>query len=232
MRPRALAVFALPLLLATLVLPKDGDEAGTVLRVVDGDTLQVRIDGRKEKVRLIGVDTPESVDPRRPVQPFGKEAAEFTRRLAGGKAVTLRGEDGTPGRDRYNRLLRYVYLPDGTLLNAEIIRQGYGHAYVRQPFSRLEEFRTYERQAREKGLGLWARGAPGGRPTAARRTVSQPPPAGKAAFVGSIRGRVYHRPGCERAGKIVPANRITFIGTREARSAGYAPCKACRPPAG
>ncbi len=230
MRPRALAAIALSLLLGTLALSTAGDEAGTVLRVVDGDTLQIRIGGRTEKVRLIGVDTPESVDPRRPVQPFGKEAAEFTRRLAGGKGVTMRGEPGAPGRDRYNRLLRYVYLPDGTLLNAEIIRQGYGHAYVRQPFSRLEEFRTYERQAREKGLGLWARGSPGARPAAAQRTVSQPPPAARPLFVGSLRGRVYHRPGCERAGKIGPANRITFIGSREARTAGYAPCKFCRPP--
>ena len=124
MRPRALAAAVVPLLLGVLAFSAAGDEAGMVLRVVDGDTLQVRIGGRAEKVRLIGVNTPESVDPRRPVQYFGKEATDFTRRLAGGKGVTLRGEHGAPGRDKYNRLLRYVYLPDGTLLNAEIIRQG------------------------------------------------------------------------------------------------------------
>ena len=231
MRPRALAAAVVPLLLGVLAFSAAGDEAGTVLRVVDGDTLQVSIGGRAEKVRLIGVDTPESVDPRRPVQYFGKEATDFTRRLAGGKGVTLRGEPGAPGRDKYNRLLRYVYLPDGTLLNAEIIRQGYGHAYVRYPFSRMEEFRTYERQAREKGLGLWARDAPGARPALSQRAVSKPPPAGQAPYVGSRRGNVYHRPDCERARKISLANRISFAGPREARSAGYAPCKICRPPA-
>src|SRR5258706_15784232 len=109
MRPRASAAFVFPLLLALPVLAA-GDEVGSVLRVVDGDTLQVRIAGRAEKVRLIGVDTPESVDPRRPVQYFGKEAAEFTRSLAAGRTVTLRGEEGAPGRDKYNRLLRYVFL--------------------------------------------------------------------------------------------------------------------------
>lgn len=170
MRPRALAAVLVSLLLGTLALAAAGDEVGTVLRVVDGDTLQVRVAGRAEKVRLIGVDTPESVDPRRPVQRFGKEAAEFTRRLASGRTVRLRGEDGTPGRDKYNRLLRYVFLPDGRLLNAEIIRLGYGHAYLRYPFSRMKEFRAYERQAREQGLGLWAGAAPGARPA-----FSQPP---------------------------------------------------------
>src|SRR5262245_13534881 len=179
MRPRASAVCALPLLLAVASLATAGDQAATVLRVVDGDTLQVRIDGRSEKVRLIGVDTPESVDPRRPVQFFGKEAAAFTRGLASGKRVTLRAEDGTPGRDKYNRLLRYVFLPDGRLLNAEIIRLGYGHAYLRYPFSRMEEFRSHERSARAGHLGLWAREAPSAGPGIGRQAVAQPAPMGR-----------------------------------------------------
>jgi micrococcal nuclease len=160
MRPRASAVLALVLLLGTLVASTARDETGTVLRVVDGDTLVVRIGGRAEKVRLIGVDTPESVDPRRPVQYYGREASEFTRRAAGGKRVTLLRETGTGDRDRYGRLLRYVVLPDGSLLNGEIIRQGYGHAYLRYPFARMEEFRALERQARDRHLGLWAPGPP------------------------------------------------------------------------
>ena len=223
MRPRALAAVVVPLLLGILALAAAGDEAGTVLRVVDGDTLQIRIGGKAEKVRLIGVDTPESVDPRRPVQHFGKEAAEFTRRLASGSRVTLRAEDGAPGRDKYDRLLRYVFLPDGRLLNAEIIRLGYGHAYTRYPFSRMKEFRVYERQAREKGLGLWAGGAPGERPA-----VSQPgSSAREESCVGSLRGRIYHRPACVRAGRIDPDNRIAFADSREASAAGYQPCKLC-----
>jgi micrococcal nuclease len=133
-----------------------------VVRVVDGDTLVVAIDGREEKVRLIGVDTPESVDPRRPVEYFGREASAFLSGLVEGKRVALAGGAGSQNRDRYGRLLRYVYLEDGTLVNAEIIRRGYGLAYTRFPFERMEEFRGYERQARAQGRGLWTEAsAPG-----------------------------------------------------------------------
>ena len=121
-----------------------------VVRVVDGDTLLL---DRKERVRLIGVDTPETVDPRRPVQRFGKEASAFTKRMVEGKKVRLEyDQDRT---DRFGRTLAYVYLEDGTFLNAEIVRQGYGHAYTRFPFKYLEEFRGYEREAREAQRGLW-----------------------------------------------------------------------------
>lgn len=225
MRPRASAAFLLLLLLALPVLAASGDEVGTVLRVVDGDTLQVRVAGRAEKVRLIGVDTPESVDPRRPVQYFGKEAAEFTRSLASGRTVTLRGEEGAPGRDKYNRLLRYVFLPDGRLLNAEIIRLGFGHAYLKYPFSRMEEFRAHERRARVQGLGLWAAGAPGAQPA-----VAQTAPLGRGPLVGSLRGSTFHRPGCVKAARIDPANRIVFADSREATAAGYGPCRVCLGP--
>lgn len=155
MRPRALAVCVAALVCALAASAARGQPV-RVLRAVDGDTLEVVIDGRKEKVRLIGVDTPESVDPRRPVGFFGKEAAAFTRRLVAGRRVLLEADPDAFDRDRYGRLLRYVHLPDGTLVNAEIIKQGYGHAYVKYPFSKMEEFRSYERRAREKGLGLWS----------------------------------------------------------------------------
>lgn len=123
----------------------------TVARVVDGDTLV--LDGN-ERVRLIGVDTPESVDPRRPVEYFGKEAAAFLRQVAEGRRVRL--EFGDEARDRYGRTLAFVYLEEGTFLNAEIIRQGYGHAYTRHPFRYAGEFRALEREARENQRGLWS----------------------------------------------------------------------------
>ncbi len=122
------------------------------VRVIDGDTIV--LDGG-ERVRLIGVDTPETVDPRRPVQYFGKEASAFTRRMVQGKNVRLEQVEDT--RDRYGRTLGYVYLADGTFLNAEIIRQGYGHAYTRFPFRYERQFIEFEREARENGRGLWAR---------------------------------------------------------------------------
>ncbi len=121
-----------------------------VVRVVDGDTLLL---DRKERVRLIGVDTPETVDPRRPVQRFGKEASAFTKRMVEGKKVRL--EYDQDRRDRFGRTLAYVYLEDGTFLNAEIVKQGYGHAYTQFPFKYLEESRGYEREAREAQRGLW-----------------------------------------------------------------------------
>ena len=122
------------------------------VRVIDGDTIEL-VGG--ERVRLIGVDTPESVDPRRPVEYFGKEAAAFTHRLAEGKTVRLEFDRETV--DTYGRTLAYVYLPDRTLLNGEIIRQGYGHAYTRFPFRFEREFVALEREARGAGRGLWAR---------------------------------------------------------------------------
>jgi micrococcal nuclease len=124
----------------------------TVTRVIDGDT--VVVDG-VGTVRLIGVDTPETVDPRRPVQSFGREASDFTKQLATGKRVRLEfDQDRT---DRYGRTLAYVYLqPENLLLNAEIIRQGYGFAYTQFPFRMMADFSALEREAREAGRGLWA----------------------------------------------------------------------------
>jgi len=129
-----------------------GPEERLCVRVIDGDTLE--LDGG-ERVRLIGVDTPESEDPRRPTEYFGKEAAAFTRRLAEGKTVRL--EFDREMVDAYGRTLAYIYLPDQTLLNDEIIRQGYGHAYTRFPFRYEREFVILEREARAAGRGLWAR---------------------------------------------------------------------------
>lgn len=131
------------------------EEVGTVVKVVDGDSLEVDLDGRIEKVRLIGVDTPEMGRKDRVVEYFATEAAAFTRKLAQGKRVTLEKDPEGDTRDRYGRALRYVHLPDGRMLNAAIVAEGYGHAYTRFPFSRLEEFRELEREARDAGRGLW-----------------------------------------------------------------------------
>ncbi len=127
-------------------------DARLCVRAIDGDTIEL---AGGERVRLIGVDTPETVDPRRPVEYFGKEASGFTGRMAEGKLVRLAYDEDS--YDRYGRTLAYVYLEDGTFLNAEIIRQGYGHAYTRFPFRYQEEFLALERDAREHERGLWAR---------------------------------------------------------------------------
>jgi micrococcal nuclease len=127
-----------------------------VVKFDDGDTIVVDMSGAEEKVRFIGVDTPETHDPRKVVQCFGQAAADFTKNLIGQNNVRLEADPLGTNRDRYNRLLRYVYLPDGRLVNAEIIKQGYGFAYTSFPFTKADEFRQAERQAREGNKGLWA----------------------------------------------------------------------------
>jgi micrococcal nuclease len=102
--PRLAALAAVFVLSAAPALHAKEDTA-TVLRVIDGDTIEVSVAGMAEKVRLIGVDTPETVDPRKPVEHFGKEASTFTRQLVDGKKVVLRDELGGQDRDKYGRLL-------------------------------------------------------------------------------------------------------------------------------
>ena len=126
-----------------------------VLQVHDGDTISVDMNGIEEKVRFIGVDTPETQDPRKAVQCFGKAASNYTTKLLAGQSVRLEADPQSSNRDRYSRLLRYVYLPDGRLVQAEIIRSGYGFAYTSFPFAKSDEFESYEKEARDNSRGLW-----------------------------------------------------------------------------
>jgi len=126
-----------------------------ITEFADGDTISVDMNGRTERVRFIGVDTPETHDPRKAVQCFGKAAARFTKQLIGQQRVRLESDSLNTNRDRYNRLLRYVYLPDGTLVNLEIIKQGYGFAYTYFPFAKSDEFKMAETVARQQERGLW-----------------------------------------------------------------------------
>jgi micrococcal nuclease len=131
-------------------------EKRVVIRVLDGDTIVV---SPNEKVRLIGVDTPETVHPKRAVQCFGKDAKEFTRSMAESQTIRLVLDKSNAARnhkDRYGRTLGYAYLEDGTMLNAELIRRGYAYAYTRFPFRYIAEFREMERVARSQSVGLWA----------------------------------------------------------------------------
>lgn len=131
-----------------------------VVEFVDGDTIAVDMNGKKETLRFIGVDTPETHDPRKAVQCFGYAAADFTKNLIGKNDVRLVADPLNTNRDRYNRLLRYIYLPSGTLVNLEIIKQGYGFAYTSFPFTKVDEFRAAEKEARESNKGLWRKCTP------------------------------------------------------------------------
>lgn len=127
-----------------------------VTKVDDGDTLTVNMGGKTERVRMIGVDTPELHHPEKPVQCFAQAASNFTSELIGNNTVRLEADPLDDNRDLYGRLLRYVYLPDGTLVNLEIIQHGYGFVYTRFPYRKMGEFRAAEQTARQANLGLWA----------------------------------------------------------------------------
>lgn len=126
-----------------------------VVEVVDGDTIKVNVRGKIESVRLLAIDTPETKDPRKPVQCFGNEATKKMSSFVAGKFVKLVDDRSQGNRDKYSRLLRYIYLQDGTFVNAEMVKQGYAFSYKQYPTRFLEQFNKYERQAREKNLGLW-----------------------------------------------------------------------------
>lgn len=127
-----------------------------VLRVVDGDTMKVSIDGKKETIRLLLVDTPESVKPDLPEpQPFAIEASNFAKKMLTDKDVQI--ELGISERDKYGRLLCYLYV-DGKMFNETLLEQGFARvAYVFAPNVKyVDEFRTIQDKARKRGLGIWS----------------------------------------------------------------------------
>ena len=123
-----------------------------VNHVINGNTLVME---NGERIRLIGLDTPETRHSNKTIDHFGKEATAFTERLVEGKRVRLQFDFSQGQRDRYGHTLAYVFLETGLLLNAEIIKQGYGFVHTGSPFARVQEFRELEREAREQGRGVW-----------------------------------------------------------------------------
>jgi micrococcal nuclease len=123
---------------------------------IDGDTIAVDMNGSVETIRMIGVDTPETHKPNTPVQCYGPEAADHTKAMISrfGR-VRLQADPLDTNRDRYGRLLRYVYLPDGTLVEEQIIKQGYGFAYLSFPFTLKARFAAGQLAAQNAKLGLW-----------------------------------------------------------------------------
>lgn len=164
----------------------------TVTRIVDGDTIVVEGAGT---VRLLGIDAPETDDPRKPVEAIAKQAATVLSELALGKTVRLEFE-GTQ-TDRYNRILAYAHLADGTHLNAEMVQRGYAQTYTAYPFSKSGEFLRLQAYARADGRGLWA-----SETTAAASQAVQPPleilpePTQVTIDLGTRTTALYHRADC------------------------------------
>ncbi len=189
-------------------------ERAIVSKVYDGDTIVVGRGWKKTTVRLIGVDTPEISRPDTPVQFFGPEASEFTRRSLDGKWIILEFEAADrPGGsiDRYGRTLAYVVTGDGKNFNLELVRLGYGRAYTRFPFRYMREFKKAEQAARSAGIGLWAKGK--------KAEWSNPETRGR--IIGNVKSHIYHLPGQYGHDKVAEKNRVYFKTGEEAAQAGY-----------
>ena len=141
-----------------------------VVRVIDGDTIVVALDGKNRTVRLLGIDTPEVVDPRRPVQCFGREASGRAKELLRDGWVRLESDPTQGDTDKYGRLLRYVSLQDGTSVNKLLIKEGYAYEYTyKVPYAQQKAFKDAQRYARENKKGLWADGVCDGFATSTRK---------------------------------------------------------------
>ena len=198
----------------------DKAETAKVIRVVDGDTLVVNFQGQEEKIRLIGVDTSESVHPdvSKNVEE-GKIASNFTKDKLEGKDVTL--EFDVQERDQYGRLLAYVYL-DGVMFNKTLLAEGYAQVSTYPPNVKyVEEFTELQRVARENNKGLW------NEETFNNEVVSEVKTSGN--YVGSLNSDKYHKPSCQHAKNIESYNEIWFDTAEEAQNAGYTACGVCRP---
>lgn len=217
------------------------DEA-RVIRVVDGDTIHVFFNGQKYKIRMIGVDTPETVHPNKPVEFYGKEASNFTKKSLSNKIVYLQKD--VSETDRYGRLLRYVWLsrpssnePDENeivdkMYNAILVKQGYAQAYTYQPDSKYSHiFTRLQHNARENNLGLWSSGNV--EPKQDEQLTSNA--SGKSEYTadttengkikGNIKSKKYHIPGSRSYNKISEENVIYFNTEQEAIDAGYVRAK-------
>ncbi len=191
----------------------------SVSRVVDGDTFVI---SSGEKVRLIGVDTPECKHPHKGVEYFGPEASDFTKKQLVGRKVKL--EFDVQRKDRYGRLLAYVYLEDGTFLNDLLVREGYAQVATYPPNVKYQEkFIASQRYAREKQKGLWGQSNPRDRGT------KEGDESGPFPLVASTISTKYHTLDCRWAQKICKSNRIWFKSSEEAESNGFQVCMICKP---
>ncbi len=127
-----------------------------IVEVSDGDTVIVDMAGQKETIRLIGVDTPETHHPSKPVQCFGREASDFAKQQLSGQFVRLEADPLSGNRDRYKRLLRFVYTEDDQLFNQQLIEQGFGFAVLAFPHTKMETFTQAQLYAEAKSVGLWS----------------------------------------------------------------------------
>ena len=212
----------------------------SVVKVIDGDTIDVMVNGTKERIRMIGVNTPETVDPRKPVECFGREASSKTKSLLAGKKVILEKDDSQGDRDKYNRLLRYVVLPDSTNVNLALIEQGYAYEYTyNTPYKYQADFKNAQKLAMNQQKGLWGTVCQKIASSASKKPVvtqSKESKQQKTVSISSdskctIKGnissnkdKIFHAPGCKSYDKTVideSAGEKWFCSESEALQAGW-----------
>lgn len=208
---------------------KDEGEAVLVTRVIDGDTIEIE---GGQRVRYIGIDTPETVDPRKLIQCFGKEASNRNRELVEGKRVRL--EKDVSETDKYGRLVRYVHAGD-IFVNLVLVQEGFAYSYAYPPDVKYQsQFIEAQRIAREQKKGLWD-SCPASSPlisTPSSMPVSTPPSAG-CNIKGNINSKgekIYHLAGCDSYAKTkIDEGRGErwFCGEEEAAAAGWRKAKNC-----
>lgn len=170
----------------------------SVTSVVDGDTIKVNINGTVETLRLIGMDTPETVDPRKPVQCFGKEASNKAKELLVGTKVRLE-KDPTQGElDKYGRTLAYIYREDGMFYNKYMIEQGYAHEYTyNTPYKYQAEFKAVQKSAQENLRGLWSPTTCNGDTTSSSSQPTTTQSAGKFYTSSHYSAKYYYPESCD-----------------------------------
>ncbi len=159
-------------------LDKYHSKTFAVVNVIDGDTFDIDIpNGRYEhtRIRLLGIDTPETNREQTGVMYFGPQAAEFTKKLALGKSVTIYLDAPNPTRGKYGRLLAYVKLPDGSFLNEVLLTEGYAYADSRFSHSFYNKYRQLQSLARSSKKGLWQNVTPDQLPQWLVGAVREPP---------------------------------------------------------
>ena len=183
------------------------DTAHQVIDIIDGDTIKINYQGKLTTVHLIGVDTPETVHPQKPVEPFGKEATYFLKNLLLDESVYLRFD--VQKTDKFGRTLAYLYrAPDGLFVNLELVRQGYGKVYTVFPFKHKTLFQHYGGQAQKAGRGLW-------------NADPQPLPT-KTVYITRT-GAKYHLGNC----RYLKSSKIPI--SLEKAKQNYTPCSVCKP---
>jgi micrococcal nuclease len=200
-----------------------------VAKVVDGDTIDVDINGQIERIRLIGINTPEVVDPRRPVECFGKEASANAKKILSGQKVKIEADVSQDDRDKYGRLLRYAWRSDGLFYNLEAIKDGYAFEYTYHlPYKYQNEFKAAQKFAEENKIGLWADNACTDKTNATTSTTSK-----NCLIKGNISSngeKIYHLPNCAYYQQTIideSQGERWFCSEAEAQQAGWRKAKNC-----